>query len=55
MLDRQAYQSHFPDDPAYEAPALPTVAAPPLSFELIAALAALERDLRPILDAATAE
>jgi hypothetical protein len=55
MLDGKAYQSHFPDDPAYEASSLPIVPSPPLSLELIAALAALERDLRPILEAARAE
>jgi hypothetical protein len=49
MLDGKAYKAHFPDDPAYavasrvEAPRIPNSAV------LLAALAALEHELRTIL------
>jgi hypothetical protein len=54
MLDGQAYQAHFPDDPAYDRP-LRSSAAPPQSAELIAALAALAHELGVILKAARAD
>jgi hypothetical protein len=52
MLDGQAYQAHFPDDPAYDRPLRSEPACPPQSAELIAALAALAHELGAILKAA---
>jgi hypothetical protein len=53
MLDGKAYRAHFPDDPVEEYPSRSE--SPLLSAELVAALAALERDVRAILKAVTAE
>jgi hypothetical protein len=48
MLDGKSYQEHFPDDPAYAAPARPRA---PYSAALLEALAALEDEFRSILRA----
>jgi hypothetical protein len=53
MLDGKTYRAIFPDDPIIEPPIRKE--SPLRSAELLAALAALERDVRSILKAVTAE
>jgi hypothetical protein len=54
MLDGKAYKAHFPDDPAYDvASSLDAALHMPNSPVLLAALAALEHDLRTILSKTT--
>jgi hypothetical protein len=47
MLDGKAYNAHFPDDPAYQAPIQPP--APLNSAAVLEALAALEHEFRASL------
>jgi len=49
MLDGKAYEAHFPDDPAYKAANRVEAPRMPNSAVLLAALAALEHELRTIL------
>jgi hypothetical protein len=49
MLDGKAYKAHFPDDPAYNVVNRVEARRMPNSAVLLAALAALEHDLRTIL------
>jgi hypothetical protein len=55
MLDGKAYKAHFPDDPAYDVASSVDAAlrSMPNSPVLLAALAALEHDLRTILSKTT--
>jgi hypothetical protein len=54
MLDGKAYKAHFPDDPAYDvASSLDAALRMPNYPVLLAALAALEHDLRTILSKTT--
>lgn len=53
MLDGQAYREHFPDELVQDYTT--RTESPLLSAELLAALAALERDVRSILKAVKAE
>jgi hypothetical protein len=55
MLDGKAYQSHFPDDPAYDRSVTVEPARRLNTAALLEALAALEIEFRTILKSSSPE